>query len=180
MALPTASALEKDIKDLKPANNAVQGSLAFANVIGDHLSKIQAGSMGAPGIMTFNSPLFASLLATMPPSPVGPPTAFLMASHFATALSASVIKPGTVINSAWTASAVDILTLPVGAATIVTIPVVMAKLASGLLEVKADKTAPDKIAKAYADAIAEIQFLTIGLFLVVVVPTPLPMLAKAA
>lgn len=179
MALPGQSSLKQDIKDLKPANSAMQGCMAFASVIGKYMSNIQAGSTGTPGIITFNTALFGSLLAAIPPDGVGPPSALATANAWLTAVMASPITPGTVIDSSWTASVVDILTLPIGAASIPTASLGMAKLAKGLIDAQDNKDAPAKIAKAYHEAIGELQFMCMGLMLVGPVPTPLPSLFKA-
>lgn len=179
MALPGVSSLKDDIKNLPPASLAPAGCMAFAGVIAKYMSNIQAGPFGTPGILVFNAPVFGSLLASMPPDPTGTAGPALMATHWMTALSASIVTPGTVLHPSFTVSVADVLTIPSAAVTCVTAPVAMALLAKGLLAAQNDKNAPEKVAQAYHDAISELQFLVIGLFLAGVVPTPLPTLCKA-
>lgn len=177
MALAGPDVLKKNILDLPKAPDPVSGALNFAGVVGDYMAKMQAGASGSPGILTFNSAIFGALVATMPPDPTGKAWGPLMATHWQTAMLASVIKPGTVTSPVWTASAVDTLTLPAAAATIITIPLAMATLASGLASAKPDETAPMPLAQAFHDACLKLTFTCIGLVLAPPappIPTPLP------
>lgn len=175
MALPGAAVLAASILALPPAVDPVTGSLAFASKISSYLSLMQAGPTGSPGILVFNSAIFGALIATMPPDPTGLLWGPLMASNWLSALLASVIVPATVVSPVWTASVVDVLTLPTAAASIPTASVAMATLSSGLSSVKADATAPKPLADAFQAAFLQMQFLCIGLTFVGPVPTPTPL-----
>jgi hypothetical protein len=172
--LPGDFALYSKLKSLPPAQDAITGGTNFANAIGDYLGQVQAGPTGSPGILTFNASIFGSLTAAMPPDPTGKAWPSLMASNFQTAMLASIINPGTVVNPSWIISQVDILTAPSAAATIITLPLAVVELTTQLSNVKADATAPLPIAKAFDAAIQQFQFLCIGLTFAGS-PTPLPL-----
>lgn len=175
MALLGPTVLAAQILALSKASDPITGGMNFAGVISDYMSLIQAGPTGAPGILTFNKAVFGLLVASMPPDPTGAAWGILMATNWQTALLASIVTPGTVVDPTWTASAVDILTLPAAAATLITAPLAMATLAGKLANVKADKTAPKPMAEAFHEGITQLQFLCIGLTLVGPVPTPTPL-----
>lgn len=175
MALPGPSVLAASILALPKASDPVSGGMNFAGAISDYMSLIQAGPTGSPGILTFNKAIFGTLVGTMPPDPTGAAWGILMASNWNTAMLASIVTPGTVVDPTWTASAVDILTLPAAAATVITAPLAMAALAGKLANVKAGDTAPKPMAEAFHEAIGMLQFLCIGLTLVGPVPTPTPL-----
>lgn len=173
--LPGPSVLAASIKALPPTMSAIEGGMNFAGAISDYLAMVQGGPTGSPGILTFSKAIFGSLVATMPPDPTGAAWPALMASNFNTALLASIITPGTVMSPIWTISQVDILTLPLAAATIITAPLVMTTLMGQLSSVKSDDpSAPMPLATAFDTAIKTMMFLCIGITLVGVVPTPTP------
>jgi hypothetical protein len=171
--IPPASVISAQILALPKAPDPLTGSMNFAGVIGNAMALIQAGATGTPGILTFNVSIFGNLTAAMPPDPIGV-WGSLMAANWNTALLASIITPGTVTSPIWTASSVDVATLPTAAATIITAPAAMAALSSKLSQVKADKTAPLPLAQAFHDAFGLLEFLCIGLTFVGPVPTPTP------
>lgn len=179
MPLPGPAVLAASIKNLPPAMDPVTGGMNFAGAIADYLSLMQGGPTGAPGILTFNKAIFGTLVGSMPGDPTGAAWPALMASNFNTALLLSTITPGTVVDPLWLASGVDILTLPLAAATIVTAPLVMTTLQAQLATVKPDATAPLPLATAFDSAFKVMTFLCIGLTLVGPVPTPLPIPVSA-
>ena len=146
------------------------------------MANIQAGDTGAPGILVFNAPLYGALMAAMPPDPTDAAWQPLLATYWLTAMLASVVVPGTVVDPAtWTISVVDVATLPTAAASVPTASVAFAKLTSGFYAAKkdSDPKPPKGIAKAYHEAFLELQFLCIGIALVGIVPTPVPLLKAA-
>jgi len=175
MALLGPTVLAAQILALPPAMDPLTGGMNFAGVIADYMSLIQGGPTGSPGIITFNKAVFGPLVAAMPPDPTGAAWGVLMAANWQTALLASIVTPGTVADPTWTVSAVDILTLPTAAATVITAPVAMATLAGKLASVKAGADAPKPMAEAFHEAILKMQFLCIGMTLVGIVPTPTPL-----
>jgi hypothetical protein len=175
MPLPGPAVLAAELLSLPPVEDPVSGALGFAGKIGNYIALASGGPTGSPGIITFATPLFANLVSAMPPDPTGAAWGLLMASNFQTALLASIVTPGTVVDPTWTASGVDILTLPSAAASIPTIPLAFASLSSDLPNVKADMQAPMPLANAFDKAIKQLQVICIGLALVGVAPVPVPL-----
>lgn len=158
------------------------GMLNLSNAIGGLMDKVQAGPTGSPGILTFSSPVMASNLGALSPSS-SPAWAGTMASAWASAMAASVIAPGTVTEPAWTASVVDVATLPSAAATVVTLAAATSLLTTELQALAAlfqnPNTPPATLAQgpmmmaqAFRDATSAFTFLCIGL--AVAVPSPIP------
>lgn len=174
MPLPGAAVLAAQILSLPAVQDPVSGSLGFAGKIANYIALASGGPTGAPGIITFNQAIFANLVAAMPPDPT-PSWGLLMASNFQTALMASIVTPGTVVDPTWTASGVDILTLPAAAASIPTISLAFASLSADLPQVKANMQAPMPLANAFDKAIKQLTVICIGLTLVGPVPTPTPL-----
>lgn len=180
MALDPVDAWVKRLLQMQPASSPNAGAQNLADFYGDLADKVE-GVGGAPGIFTFNRSLFVATLAPgFSPDPSAPSWASKIASAWETACGASIITPGTVANPAWTASSVDINTVPVGSSTIITLSAAKSKLQSGLIAsanaFKGNPTAgQEAFAKAFLDATKEFQFLTIGLVLAPPAPPfPLP------
>jgi hypothetical protein len=170
---------------MQPANSQVAGAQNLADFYGDMADKVQ-GVGGSPGIFTFNRALFVSTLAPgFTPDPSAPSWAAKVAAAWQTACSASIITPGTVVNPAWTASSVDVLTAPIGSATIITLGAAKSTLQAGLIasasSFKGNTDAgQEAFAKAFLDATKAFTFLTIGLVLAPPAPPfPLPIPTSA-
>lgn len=180
MALDPLDIWVERLLQMQPKDTKLQGAWNLANWYGDLADKVEATG-GSVGIFTFNRPLFVSTLAPgFNPDPSAPSWAARLASAWEIACKDSKITPATVPNGAWTQSAVDVLTAPKGAATIITL-----SQAKNLLENKliASATAfagdPDAghkaFAKAFRDATLAFIFLTIGIAILnTPVPIPLP------
>jgi hypothetical protein len=177
--LSSADDLKASLLALKPTKDSSQGIKAFVGVIADFMSKIQGGPLGTPGILTFGSSAMEAILMTM--QPVSDSSWISkFADAFEAGLLTSIITPGTITNPVWLGSGgLDILTLPSGAATIITIPVAKALLVSGLASVGPTSDAPLPLATAIRNAALALVFLAIGLgppptF----IPTPIPTSAQ--
>jgi len=178
------------LKALPSVDSQSTGAQNFAQALGDLMNKVQGGATGSPGIFAFAVPIMKAQLMTLTPTG-GPEWATKLATGWQTACTASIITPGTVSNPAWTASGVDVLTLPTAAATITTISAAGAALSSSLSAVaqifQASNpdpgevaNAPEKMAKAFRDATLLFQFTCIGLVLAPPAPPfPLPLPVSA-
>ena len=173
--LPSANELKSKIVALSPTTDATAGGMAFANVIGDFTNKIQAGPTGSPGIVTFSVSVMAPLLAAMKPVSDNSWTSSF-SNAWKTAMEASLITPGTVINPIWIGSGgSDIATLPSAAATIISLSAAAELMTSGLLEVASASDQPLQLAIAIYNATASLTFLCIGLSSPpTFIPVPLP------
>ena len=153
------------------------GAKELADFYGDLGDKVEAEG-GTAGIFTFNRAVFAAQLIALGYSPTLPAPAWaaILSNAWGNAVKASIITPATVSDPTWTASGVDVATVPIGSATIITASTAQAKLLSSLIaSAAAFKSNPDdgifKFAKAFHDATKEFTFLCIGL---VATPTPVP------
>lgn len=174
MALPGAASLKSDLEGLSPSDNATTAWQAFAAVIGAYSNQVQAGPLGAPGILTFSDALFATQLLAL--SPVDDSSwASAMADAWEVAMLASVITPGTVSDpSTWLVSIVDVNTLPTAAASIPNLSAAKATLVSGLLAATAEDDPPGPMADAFHAAISSLTFLTVGIGGTPISPVPIP------
>lgn len=164
MAVEGVDALHEKLKACPAEKTAQKGFQNIAEVVGDYMSKIQAGSTGSPGIIKFNSYLFGMLCATLPPDKTGDEFPAKMAENWLKAMKASSLVPGTVSSPAWVTSGVDVQTsTSVSAASVPTLSSAVSKLESGLKKVKEDKSPPKAIAQAFHDACMALSFMCIGL-----------------
>ncbi len=170
MALDPLEAWVKRLSQMKPTDSKEAGAKNLADFYGDLADKVE-GQGGSPGIFRFNRELF---VATLTPSLAPEESAAVWATNIAnawqTAVAASVITPGTVVNPAWVVSGVDVLTLPLGSASIPTLSTAKETLQAGLIASAGDQEA---FAQAFLDATRAFTFLTIGLT-VGEPPVPLP------
>ena len=173
--LASAADFKAQLLTLKPTIIPIVGITAFVGVLADFMNQVQGGPTGAPGIFIFNNAVMIPLMLVMPPVPDKSwIPVFVLA--WQTAVMASVIVPGTILNPVWLGSGgLDAATLPIGAATIPTIAAAAAILTSGL---NAIDTADDKtlqFATAIRDATLAFIFTAIGLGpLSVQIPIPIP------
>lgn len=163
MSLSSASTLKDQILSLKPSTDKMAATVAFVDVLGDFLDQIQAGSLGTPGILTFNRPVMVSgLMALTPVNNDSWMAGF--ANAWQAGMLASVIAPATVTNAAWIGSGnKDTLTLPSAAATILTIPLATTTLLSSLSSVSSNNNPPLPLAEAVRNASLALVFTVIGL-----------------
>ena len=118
--LPSVNSLSNNILALSPTPIPLAGVTSFVGVISAFMDQVQGGSTGTPGIFLLNGDILIPLLVAMPPVPDNS-WIEVFATAMETAITASTITPGTVINPAWVSSGVDVATLPSAAATITTI-----------------------------------------------------------
>jgi hypothetical protein len=151
-----------------------EGAWNLANFCGDEMDKVNAIG-GTVGIFTFDRPLFVSTLLAI----VVPEGSLAWVDRFttawATACGSNTITPATVVNGAWSGSVKDVVTLPSGNATIVTLAAAKATLDSELTAQGTpfvNKTVTSKsqvvslngdFAQAVRDATLVFQFDCIGL-----------------
>lgn len=182
MALDPPKEWENRLRAMAQSQSLSAGAKELADFYGDMGDKVQ-GLGGSPGIFTFNRAVFQAQLMALgfAPNPSAPGWAAILSTAWLNAVNLSTVSPGTVPNPAWTASGVDVLTVPIGSATIITASAAKAKLQASLIaSANAFKSNSDdgifKFAKAFHDATKEFTFLTIGLTLVgpAPVPTPIP------
>ena len=185
MALDPPKEWEKRLRAMAQSQSIPAGAQELADFYGDMGDKVEAIG-GAPGIFTFNRPIFIAQLIALGFAPTEPPAVWanIVSTAWLNAVNLSIITPGTVSNPAWTASGVDVLTVGIGSATIITAAAAKAKLQSGLIaSASAFRSNSDdgifKMAKAFHDATKEFTFLTIGLQLVGPAPVPLPIPSSA-
>ena len=161
------------------AATTAEGAQNFVSTLVGLQDKVQAGATGSPGILTTNAaPMIAAMSAMQPTA--GTEWVDTVADAWQATLTASTIAPGTAVNAAWTLSVVDTLTLPAAATTITTLAAAVATLKSGLNAAASAGPAagPEKIAKAFRDAVLEFKFNCIGLA-AGVPPIPTPVLLSA-
>lgn len=176
MALPSVASLTTDLEALTPSDNSLTAMTAFANVIGDFMDQVQAGSLGTSGIFTFDRSTFATELAALP---TVADTSWIsgVSDAWETAVLSSTITPGTVSDpTTWTASTVDINTLSSPSSTILNISSAKSTLSAGLASATFDNSPPEPIAQAFSDATLTFNFNTIGLALP---STPVPVVRGA-
>jgi hypothetical protein len=151
--LASVDSLKKDLLNLKPSENKLEATRNFVQVIANYMNHIQAGPTGSPGILAFNSEA--------------------MATAWLAGIEAAVIKPGTVELPIWTASELDVATLPLGATTILTASVAQTLLATLLNLATQSSNPPVPMATAFKAAAGACVFNCIGIA-VPGVPTPVP------
>jgi hypothetical protein len=173
--LPSVSDLNNKILALRPTTSEIEGVTQFVKVIADFMNQMQAGSVGMPGIFTYNNAVAIALLQVLPEvadnSWIIP---FANAIHAGS--SAASLSPGTVTNPAWTASLVDVLP-PVNTGLAAALPV----LISGLQKVTSLNNPAMPMAQAISDYAKAFIFLVTGLVLAPPgppIPLPLPFPAK--
>jgi len=181
MALPGVASLTTDLENLSPSTDPTAAWTAFADVIGNYVDQVQAGSLGSAGILIFNRAVFVTNL--LPLAPINDNSwVAAMANAWEAAMLVSTITPGTVSDpSVWTASITDTNTLPAAATTITTIPVSKATLSAGLASATSANNPPQPLAQAFHDATLEFIFTTIGLALAppgAPIPVPVPRSAQ--
>jgi|SRR5271165_3460469 len=176
--LSASTVLKQNILNLNPTSDEIEGITNFVTVIANYMNQVQGGPMGTPGIfMLDNAAMVAGLSSLMPVSDNSWVSTFTTA--WQTACETAIITPGTVTNPIWTISAVDIATLPIGAATITTIPAAAEILMTALNNAKPDSAAPQTMADGFHDATLDFIFTCIGIALVGIVPTPIPIPTQA-
>lgn len=145
-----------------------EGDTNFSNAIGDLTDPLNVIG-GAPGVLTFARSIFKVQLDSLVPT-ASTSWAALMAAAWGTAITASVITPGTVTDPAWSGSGnKDTVTLTTGAAVITNIAAAQASLQASLLAI--DPSDSNRaMAKAFRDATLTLLLTCIGLG----PPPPLP------
>lgn len=185
MAVEPLSGWAKRLSEMNQSTSPPAGAKELADFYGDMADKVE-GVGGKPGIFTFNRAVFIAALDGFPPDPSAPSWALRVSDAWQKACAASIITPATVTNAAWTASVKDVLTVPIGAATIITLSAAKVKLQTDLIaSATVFKGNSDqgiiKFASAFREATLLFQFLTIGLVLAppgAPVPLPIPTAAK--
>jgi hypothetical protein len=173
--LPSVDSLKSDLMNIKPSKDKLSACRAFAKVIGDFMSQAQAGPLGQPGILKFNTEVMAMALMTQ-----GPVTdqswASTMAQAWLAGLAASIIVPAQTSNPAWVGSGgKDVATLPLGLLSIPTAAIAQTLLQSLLMIATQSANPPVPMATAFKAAAGACVFLTIGLGpLEVPIPIPTP------
>jgi hypothetical protein len=165
---------------MQPANDPFTGAMNLANFYGDMADNVMAMG-GHKGIFTFNRALFAATLAPML-SPADSPAVWAnnLSTAWQVAVAGSIIAPATVTNAAWLVSTVDVLTVPLGAATIITLSAAKAMLYSGLSSSQSTFSSQipegqEAFAKAFRDATLAFKFNCIGIAGTPISPVPLPL-----
>lgn len=176
--LASADSLKSQILALTPTKEAVSGITAFVGIIADFTNNVQAGSMGTVGIFTFNNAvMIAAMLAMEPVSDASWIPTFV--SGWQSAVTASVIAPSTVTNSAWSGSGdKDTETSPSAATTITTIAAAAATLTSGLTGISPTSDSTLQFATAIRNATLAFTFTCIGLGVPPALP-PIPITIAA-
>lgn len=172
--LPSVNSLSNDLLALPPTLSSLEGATNFINVVAAFMDQLQAGSGGTPGIFTYTKPPAIALLLALPPVNDNS-----WIPNFANAIhagsTAAILAPGTVTNSAWTASGVDVLP-PVNTGIATALPV----LISGLSNVTSSNNPPMPLAQAISDYTKAFTFLVTGLVLAPPgPPVPLPLTFSA-
>lgn len=177
MSLPSADTLKSELLALPPTENKMEGIANLVAVIAKHMNKVQGGPTGKAGIFTLNEPVMIGILSALVPVP-DDSWITTFATAYQAASMAAIVSPATVSNPAWVGSgSKDILTLPIGAASIPTIAVAKTLLQAALQSAKPDDEAPKPIADGIHDATLAFLFLCIGLgpppvFPPIPIPTP--------
>ncbi len=177
--LDPATSLKSDLLALSPTMIPIVGITNFVGVIANYMNTVQGGSMGTPGIFTLNNPaMIAGLSALVPVNDNSWIVPFTLA--FQAACLAAVITPATVTNPVWIGSgSLDVATLPIGAATITTIPVAVVDLTAKLMSAQPDSTAPLTMSEGVHDATLDFIFTCIGLAAPpALTPIPIPTQAQ--
>lgn len=176
MALASASVLRTAIEDMPETDNLVIGMTNFADVIGDYMDDVQAGSLGSPGIFTLNRSVFVTNLITLTPV-ANDSWISNFADAWEAAVNASTITANTVTDPAtWTASTTDTNTSSSASTTITTIASAKATLVSALDSATWDNDPALPFAEAIRDATLAFTFNTIG---VALPSTPIPVSRSA-
>lgn len=174
MALPGVASLKADIEALAPSDDKAAAMDALAAVVGAYMNQVQAGPLGAPGILTFDEATFSSQLQAL--APVGDDSWIAgFAAAWEAAVLASTIAISTVTDStSWPVSITDTLTVTDPSTTITTIATAKSTLESGLAASTADNNPPEPMAQAIHDATLAFSFNTIGLGGTPISPVPVP------
>jgi hypothetical protein len=173
VSVASAASLNSDILAMPPSADQATGVQNFVDVIGNFMDQLQAGPTGAPGIFTFGRPAMFSILMTQAPVASSAWIATFANAWEAGVLTA-VVTPGTVLNPAWIGSGgVDAVTLPSGAATILTVAVAKAGLIADLASVAPSASSAMPFATAIRNATLALTFNCIGLS-ALMVPVPIP------
>lgn len=177
--LPSVNSLSSNILGLSPTTIPLTGVTSFVGVIADFMNQVQGGSTGMPGIFTLNNAILIPLLVAMPPV-ADNSWIQVFATAMETAITASIITPGTVMNPIWLGSgSLDVMTLPTAAATITTISVAKATLISQLQNATAGNNPAVPFATAISQATLQFIFTCIGLGTPPgLTPIPLPISAE--
>ena len=176
--LPTADSFKSSLLSLSPTTVLPTGVAVFVGALADFMNQVQATG-GTPGIFTFNNAIMISLLL---PMPLAPDSSWIpgFVSAWTTAVTASIITPGTVSNPVWIGSGgFDAVTLPLAAATILTIPAAATLLTTGLGAVPTSNDQTLAFATAIRNATLGFVFTCIGLGPPPpLTPIPLPLAAQ--
>ncbi len=161
--LPSQSTLANNILALPTTTDKVAGITSLVGVLASFMDQVQAGSDGTVGIFTLNNATVISALSSLVPVDDNSwVSAFTTA--FLSGVTAGVITPGTVTNSAWTGSGnMDTQTSASPSSTITTLSAFESTLMSGLNSATAEKDPPQPFAGAFRDSTLEFDFTCIGL-----------------
>jgi hypothetical protein len=171
--LPPVSDLAAQILTVPPEISSEVAATNFINVISAFMDQVQAGSLGSPGILTYNkSPAISGIQALSPVIDSSWITNFANAIH--SGVTTGTLTPVTVTDPVWTASGVDILS-----PTIPTLSAALATLISGLSSVTSSNNPPQPMAQAIHDYATALTFLCTGLVAGSPSPTPLPLTFSA-
>jgi hypothetical protein len=166
---------------LPPANSGIEGITNLANIIEELTNKVEPDVPGAtvsPGMFKWNKGAFIARAMALVPT-MGPEWANTLAEAWQLGCMGAIITPGTVSNpSVWTASTVDVNTVPVAATTVPTIAVGQALVLAGLMTIPAmmqgdPKKSTEVMAKAFRAGVMAFTFVLIGLVLASPIPLPL-------
>jgi hypothetical protein len=167
--LPSVTDLTNQLKTLPPENNSLTAATNFVNVLSAFMNQVQAGSLGTPGIFTYNNAIAIPLIAALPPVPDNSwITNFANAIHAGS--TAATLTAGTVTDPAWTSSGVDVLP-----PSITTLPAALSTLTSELSSVTSSNNPPQPLAQAIHDYTTAFTFLCTGLVTTGGGPIPLPL-----
>lgn len=162
MALDSANTLSSAILALAPGMIQLTEVTNLVAVIANFMNKIQPGSDGAAGILTFNNASMITILMTQKPV-ANNSWATIFASGWAAGLSTAIITPGKAMDSSWSGSGTkDTQTVTPGSATISNIPDAQSLLKSGLEAIDFSGAAIP-MATAIRNAALSIKFNCIGL-----------------
>jgi hypothetical protein len=161
--LPSQTVLANNILALSPTTDEVAGITSLVGVLADFMNQVQGGPDGMVGIFTLDNPTVIAALSTLAPVNNNSWVA-AFSTAFLSGVTAGVITPSTVTNSAWIGSGdLDTETSPSAASTITTLSAFESTLMSGLDGATAENNPPQPFAAAFRDSTLEFQFECIGL-----------------
>lgn len=176
--LPSQTTLANNILALSPTTDEVAGLTSLVGVLADFMNQVQGGADGTVGIFTLDNPTVIAALSTLAPVDDNSWVA-AFTTAFLSGVTAGVITPGTVTNSAWIGSGdKDTQTSPSAASTITTLSAFESTLMAGLNSATAENNPPQLFAGAFRDSTLEFQFECIGLGSPPVLP-PIPIMIAA-